>query len=56
MEDLKQLLYRLEKENPNNMDFGNKVRLLVWQMKKDQSKKLAEEQLPGQLDMFNHGS
>lgn len=56
MEDLKQLLYLLEKENPNNMDLGNKVRLLVWKMKEEQSKALAEEQLPGQLDMFNHGS
>lgn len=54
--DLKELLYRLEKENPNNMDFGNKVRLLVWQMKEEQSKALEDEQLPGQLNMFDHGS
>ena len=54
--DLKELLYSLEKEYPNNMEFGNKVRLLIWQMKEEQSKKLAEEQLPGQLDMFYHGN
>jgi hypothetical protein len=38
------------------MEFGNKVRLLIWQMKEEQSKKLAEEQLQGQLDMFDHGN
>lgn len=54
--DLKEILYLLEKENPNNMDLGNKVRSLVWKMKESQSQEIADEQLPGQLDMFNHGS
>ena len=50
--DLKEILYLLEKENPNNMDLGNKVRSLVWKMKESQSQEIADEQLPGQLDMF----
>jgi len=54
--DLKEILYLLEKENPNNMDLGNEVRSLVWKMKEAQSQEIADEQLPGQLDMFNHGS
>lgn len=56
MEDLKQLLYRLEQETPNNYELGEKIRQWVWRMKQEQSKSLADEQLPGQLDMFNHGS
>lgn len=36
------------------MDLGNKVRSLVWEMKKAQSQEIADEQLPGQLDMFEN--
>lgn len=54
--ELKDILYLLEKENPNNQEFGAKVRSLIWEMKKTQSAELAKEQLPGQIDMFNHGS
>jgi hypothetical protein len=52
--DLKEILYLLERETPNNMDLGNKVRSLVWEMKKVQSQEIADEQLPGQLDMFEN--
>lgn len=54
--ELKDILYLLEKENPNDQEFGKKVRLLIWEIKKTQSQELAKEQLPGQIDMFNHGS
>ena len=50
--DLKEIIYLLERENPNNMDLGTKVRSLVWKMKNDQSQEIADEQLPGQLDLF----
>ncbi len=50
--DLKEILYLLERENPNNMEFGAKVRALIAEMKNTQSKELAKEQLPGQLNMF----
>jgi hypothetical protein len=50
--ELKDILYLLEKENPNDQEFGKKVRLLIWEMKKTQSAELAKEQLPGQIDMF----
>ena len=52
--NLKEILYLLERETPNNMDLGNKVRSLVWEMKKAQSQEIADEQLPGQLDMFEN--
>lgn len=54
--DLKEIIYSLERENPNNMDLGAAVRSLVWKMKQTQSEEIAKEQLPRQLDMFNHGS
>jgi hypothetical protein len=54
--ELKDILYLLEKENPNNQEFGAKVRSLIWEMKKTQSEEIAKQQLPGQIDMFNHGS
>jgi hypothetical protein len=50
--ELKELIYLLEKENPNNMTLGQKVRELVWKMKKAQSQEIADEQLSGQIDMF----
>jgi hypothetical protein len=50
--DLKEIIYLLERENPNNMDLGTKVRSLVWEMKEAQSQEIANEQLPGQLDLF----
>jgi len=50
--DLKEIIYSLERENPNNMELGTKVRALVWKMKEAQSSELAKEQLDGQLDMF----
>lgn len=54
--DLKEILFLLERETPNDMEFGKKVRTLIWQIKQEQSQKIKDEQLPGQLDMFNHGS
>tara|TARA_B110000503_G_scaffold122702_1_gene187564 strand:- start:53 stop:220 length:168 start_codon:yes stop_codon:yes gene_type:complete len=54
--DLKEILYSLERENPNNMDLGAAVRTLIYKMKQTQSEEIAKEQLSGQLDMFNHGS
>ena len=50
--ELKDILYHLEKENPNNMELGANVRSLVWKMKESQSKEIASEQLPTQTDMF----
>jgi hypothetical protein len=50
--ELKEIIYQLEKQYPNNMEFGDAVRKLVWQMKEAQSKSIADEQLPGQIDMF----
>ena len=52
--ELKELIYLLERENPNNMEFGEKVRHLVWNMRKTQSQEIADEQLPGQIDMFEN--
>ena len=51
--ELKDTLYILANENPNDMELGNKVRALVWQMKKAQSQEIAGEQLPGQLNIFD---
>lgn len=51
--ELKDIIYTLEKENPNNMELGSAVRSLVWKMKETQSKEIAKDQLPGQLDMFS---
>jgi len=50
--ELKEIIYQLERQYPNNMELGNAIRKLVWQMKEAQSKSIADEQLPGQLDMF----
>ena len=50
--ELKEILYKLERENPNNMSFGAAVRSLVNSMKVAQSESIKKEQLPGQLDMF----
>jgi len=50
--EIKEILYQLEKENPNNMELGSAVRSLVWAMKKAQSQEIADEQIDGQLDMF----
>ena len=30
--ELKEIIYLLEKENPNNMTLGQKVRELVWEL------------------------
>jgi hypothetical protein len=49
---LKEILYQLEKENPNNMEFGQIVRELITEIKTIQSQGITDEQLPGQLDMF----
>ena len=51
--DLKEILYLLEKENPNNMKLGENVRSLVWKMKETQSKEISREQLPGQMTIFD---
>jgi hypothetical protein len=50
--ELKEILYKLERENPNNMGFGAAVRSLVNTMKEAQSESIKKDQLPGQLDMF----
>jgi len=50
--ELKDILYALEYNTPNNMELGSAVRSLVWKMKETQSKEIAKDQLPGQLDMF----
>lgn len=50
--DLKEIIYTLEKENPNNMDLGNAIRNLVWKMKKAQSKEVNDENLKGQINIF----
>tara|TARA_B110000285_G_scaffold217679_1_gene266316 strand:- start:363 stop:584 length:222 start_codon:yes stop_codon:yes gene_type:complete len=51
--ELKDILYALEYNTPNNMELGSAVRSLVWKMKETQSKEIAKDQLPGQLDMFS---
>jgi hypothetical protein len=50
--ELRELLIKLERETPNNQEFGDKVRKLVWNTKKRQSESLADEQLPGQINIF----
>lgn len=50
--ELKEILYKLERENPNNMGLGDAVRSLVNTMKEAQSESIKKDQLPGQLDMF----
>lgn len=50
--DLKEIIYTLEKENPNSMDLGNAVRNLVWKMKKTQSNEVNDENLKGQINIF----
>jgi len=50
--DLKEIIYTLEKENPNSMDLGNAVRNLVWKMKKVQSNEVNDENLKGQINIF----
>lgn len=50
--ELRELLIKLERETPNNQELGDKVRKLVWNMKKRQSESLADEQLPGQINIF----
>ena len=50
--DLKEIIYTLEKENPNSMDLGNAVRNLVWKMKKAQSNEVNDENLKGQINIF----
>lgn len=52
--DLKEIIYKLERETPNNQELGDAIRKLVWEMKKAQSQEIADEQLPGQLDMFEN--
>ena len=51
--DLKEILYLLERETPNNTELGDKVRSLVWKMKEAQSKSITDEQLPGQMTIFD---
>ena len=50
--ELRELLIKLERETPNNQELGDKVRKLVWNTKKQQSKELNDEQLPGQINIF----
>ena len=50
--DLKEILYKIERENPNNMDLGNSIRNLVRSMKELQSKEVNNEQLSGQINIF----
>lgn len=50
--ELRELLIKLERETPNNQELGDKVRKLIWNMKKQQSESLADEQLPGQINIF----
>ena len=51
--ELKEILYLLERENPNDAALGKEVRLLVWKMKESQSKEISDEQLPGQITIFD---
>lgn len=50
--DLKETIYQLEREIPNNMELGNAIRALVWKMKEAQSQEIADAQVSGQLDLF----
>ena len=50
--DLKEILYKIERENPNNMELGNSIRNLVRSMKELQSKEVNNEQLSGQINIF----
>jgi len=50
--DLKEILYLLEKENPNDMELGKHVRSLVKEMKEAQSREVNQEQLKGQINIF----
>ncbi len=50
--ELKEILYKLEGENPNNMAFGACIRELIRSMKDAQSQKVNDEQLPGQINIF----
>lgn len=54
MEDLKQHLITMHRLYPNNMELGTQVRRLVWSWLEEQSKAIKDEQLPGQLDMFDN--
>lgn len=51
-EILRDVLIRLHREFPNNMEFGKKVRELVWQMMEKRSKEIRDEDLPGQINIF----
>ena len=50
--ELKEILYLLEKDHPNDMEFGKKVRSLVNKMKEAQSREVNQEQLKGQINIF----
>lgn len=54
MEDLKQLLITLHRQYPNDMEFGGKIRSILWKMMEEQSRSIKEEQLPGQLNIFSN--
>lgn len=51
-EILRDVLIRLHREFPNNMEFGKKVRELVWQMMEKRSKEIRDEDLSGQINIF----
>lgn len=51
-EVLRTELIRLHKKYPNNMEFGNQVRSLIWKMMEERSKKISDENLPGQINIF----
>lgn len=52
MEDLRQHLINLHREYPNNQEFGEKVRHLIWKMMEERSKQIDDENLPGQINIF----
>ena len=52
-ETLRAELIRMLKQYPNDMDFGREVRALVWQMMEKRSQLLKDEQLPGQMDIYD---
>jgi hypothetical protein len=51
-EVLRTELIRLHKKYPNNMELGNQVRSLIWKMMEERSKKISDENLPGQINIF----
>lgn len=51
-EALRTELIRLHRKYSNNMIFGEEVRSLIWKMMEERSKKIDDENLPGQINIF----